>query len=144
MASSLPPSNRPITRRGFLKAGLGGAAALALYSGEIERHWIEVTQRDFYLRDLPAAFDGMRIVQLSDIHMDNYTEPFFLHHVVDRINRIKPDAVFLTGDFVTATIGWKQDLRPGPKEFARGAAWQCAGILKTLECKALYAVLGNH
>ncbi len=28
--------------------------------------------------------------------------------------------------------------------FARGAAWQCADILTTLDCKALYAVLGNH
>ncbi len=42
----------------------------------------------------------MRIAQISDIHMDDFTEPFFLRHVVDRINRIKPDAVFLTGDFV--------------------------------------------
>ena len=144
MASSLPPSNKSISRRRFLMAGLSGAAGLALYSGEVERHWIEVTQRDFYLRNLPAAFDGMRIVQLSDIHMDNYTEPFFLHQVVDRVNRIKPDAVFLTGDFVTATIGWKHDLRPEVRAFARGAAWHCAGVLKELECKALYAVLGNH
>ena len=144
MASPLPPSNRPITRRSFLKAGLAGAAGLALYSGEIERHWLEVTQRDFFLRTLPSAFDGMRIVQISDIHMDNYTEPFFLHHVVDRVNRIKPDAVFLTGDFVTATIVLKRSLRPAVRAFARGAAWHCAGILKELECKSLYAVLGNH
>ena len=30
------------------------AAGLALYSGEIERHWIEVTERDFFLRGLPC------------------------------------------------------------------------------------------
>ena len=117
---------------------------MALYSGEVERHWIEVAQRDFYLRNLPAAFSGMRIVQLSDIHMDYYTEPFFLRHVVDRVNSIKPDAVFLTGDFVTAKGAWKHDPDGASRESARGAAWQCAGILKTLECKALYAVLGNH
>jgi hypothetical protein len=39
---------------------LYGAAGLALYSGEIERHWVEVTERDFFLRGLPAVFDGMR------------------------------------------------------------------------------------
>ena len=144
MASSLSPSNRPISRRRFLKASLISAAGLALYSGEIERHWLDVTERDFFLRNLPSAFDGMRIVQISDIHMDNYTEPFFLHRVVDRVNRIKPDAVFLTGDFVTATFGWKPNLKPSARAFARGAAWQCAGILKKLECKALFAVLGNH
>jgi hypothetical protein len=144
MASSLPPSKRPISRRRFLEVGLGSAAALALYSGEIERHWIEVTRRDFYLRDLPASFDGMRIVQLSDIHMDDYTEPFFLRRVLDRVNTIKPDAIFLTGDFVTSKLELKRDPKAAWREFALGAAWQCAGILKRLECKALYAVLGNH
>jgi predicted MPP superfamily phosphohydrolase len=86
----------------------------------------------------------MRIVQLSDIHMDDYTEPFFLRHVIDRVNSIKPDVVFLTGDFVTAKLGWQNDPKIAWREFARGAAWQCAGLLKRLECKALYAVLGNH
>ncbi len=136
MVPSFPGTTRPLSRRGFFKAGLCGAAGLALYAGEIERHWIEVTEHEVHLRGLPADFDGMRIAQLSDIHMDDYTEPFFLRHVVDRLNRIKPDAVFMTGDFVTSGI-WS-------KRFSRDAAWQCAGILSGLECKALYAALGNH
>jgi hypothetical protein len=144
MGLPLSPSIRPISRRRFLKAALCGAAGLALYSGEIERHWIEVTQRDFFLRGLPAAFVGMRIVQLSDIHMDDFTEPFFLRHVVDRVNRIKPDAVFLTGDFVTSTLASTPGIKLGSIKFARATAWQCANILTGLECKALYAVLGNH
>ena len=138
------PSIRPFSRRRFLKAGLFGVAGLALYSGEIERHWIEVTQRDFFLRGLPSAFDGMRIVQISDIHLDDFTEPFFLRDVIGHINRIKPDVVVLTGDFATS----EQDSRLGRKvastKFARGAAWQCANILTGLECKSTYAVLGNH
>jgi predicted MPP superfamily phosphohydrolase len=144
MRISLPFSTPPITRRNFLKTGLYGAAGLALYSGEIARHWIEVTQRDFYLRGLPSAMSGMRIAQISDIHLDAFTEPFFLRHVVDRINAIRPDAVFLTGDFVTATLGAELGAELGTHKFARGAAWQCANILTGLECKALYAVLGNH
>jgi predicted MPP superfamily phosphohydrolase len=145
MALSLPPTIRQhsLSRRGFLKASLGGAAGLALYSGEIARHWIEVTRRDFFLRDLPDAFDGMRIAQISDIHLDAFTEPFFLRHAIDRINRIKPDAVVLTGDFVTATLNTKFGRKLGALRFALGSAWQCANILSTLECKA-YAVLGNH
>src|SRR5271170_8070435 len=47
---------RPVTRRRFFKAGLCGAAALALYSSEIERHWTEVTHLDIALRGLPQAF----------------------------------------------------------------------------------------
>jgi predicted MPP superfamily phosphohydrolase len=140
MELSLPPSTRLFSRRRFLAAGLCGLGGLALYSGEIERHWIGVTRRDVYLRGLPAEFNGMRIAQISDIHMDDFTEPFFLRHVIDSINQIKPDAVFLTGDFVTARL----TMDPGSKKFARGAAWQCANILTGLECKAIYASLGNH
>ncbi len=144
MPSTLLPSKWSLTRRRFLKAGLGGAAGLALYSAEIERHWIEVAQRDFFLHRLPAAFDGMRIVQLSDIHLDDLTEPYFLRQVIGRVNRIKPDAVCITGDFVTASLNWKHGVSLASTKFARGAAWQCANILTGLECKARYAVLGNH
>ncbi len=129
-------SRQRLSRRGLLKAGILGAAGLALYSGEIERHWIEVTQAEVHLRGLPAVFDGVRIVQLSDIHMEEYTESFFLRDVVDKVNRMKPDAVLLTGDFVS-------DM-PRSKNFSAGAAWQCANILSGLECRQLYAALGNH
>lgn len=125
-----------MSRRRFIKAGLLGGAGLALYSGELERHWIEVTQIDILLHRLPAAFDGWRIAQISDIHMDEYSEPFFLRHAIEKINRMEPDAVFLTGDYVS----------DGPlgNSFARGAAWRCARILRELRCGKVYAILGNH
>ncbi len=113
-----------------------GAAGLALYSGEIARHWIEITRRNIVLRGLPAAFDGMRIAQLSDIHLDEFTEPFFLRQAVRGINGLNPDVVFLTGDYVTHGLA--------PRKFAQGAAWQCASILQGLKCRRIYAVLGNH
>ena len=144
MTLPLSPSNRPITRRRFLKRTIYGAAGLAVYSGMIERHFIEVTERDFFLPNLPSAFNGMRIAQLSDIHMDDYTEPSFLQHAVHRINSLKPDAIFLTGDFVSANDSWKSNPESVRRKFAIGAAWQCANILTALECKARYAVLGNH
>jgi predicted MPP superfamily phosphohydrolase len=125
-----------VSRRRFLKAGLCSAAVLAFYSGVIERHWIEITQRDIFLSRLPGVFNGFRIVQLSDIHMDEYTEPTFLRQVIDKVNRIEPDAVFLTGDYVTSGLG--------SRGFAHRAAWQCASILSELKCKQRFAVLGNH
>jgi uncharacterized protein len=129
-------ASQKISRRGVLKAGIVGAAGLALYSGELERHWIDVTEISAVLQGLPETFDGARIIQLSDIHMDEYTEPFFLHEVVERVNRIAPDAVFLTGDFVSEG--------PRSAHFAQGAAWQCANILNGLKCSQRYAILGNH
>lgn len=125
-----------ISRRRFLKAGFCGAAGLALYAGEIERHWIDVAQQEVRLRGLPAAFDGLRVAQLSDIHLDEFTEPLFLRHAIERINSLNPDLVLLTGDYVTNGLGSQQ--------FARGAAWQCAEILRALTCRRIYGVLGNH
>jgi uncharacterized protein len=136
MAFISPPLQKRITRRHLLTSGLAGAAGLALYSGEIERHWLEVTELEIKLNNLPAAFDGMRIAQLSDIHLDEFTEPFFLRHVVKKINQIHPDMVLLTGDFVTDGMRGRS--------LAVQAAWQCASILKGLECRQLYAALGNH
>ncbi len=125
-----------ITRRRFLKAGMYGTAGWALYSGEIARHWLEVTRRNIVLRGLPEAFEGIRIAQLSDIHLDEFTEPFFLRDAVRCINGLNPDLVFLTGDYVTHGLA--------PRKFAQGAAWQCADILQGLKCRRIYAVLGNH
>ncbi len=125
-----------ISRRRFLAMGLSSCAGLALYSGEIERHWIEVTSREIRLRSLPATHEGMKIVQLSDIHLDEFTEPFLLRNAVDQVNRIAPDVVLLTGDFVTYDLT--------PRKFSLKSAWQCAEILNQLKCPQRYAVLGNH
>ena len=125
-----------ITRRRFLTTSGCIAAGAAIYSSEIERHWIDITHRDVFLAGLPAAFDGFQIAQLSDIHFDEFTEPFFLRDVVNRVNAMKPDAVLITGDFVT--------LSPVSKRIFKDAAEHCATILKELECPQRYAVLGNH
>ena len=130
------PSQQRITRRRFLVAGACAGAGLALYAGEIERHWIEITNHDVFLRGLSRTFDGFRVAQLSDIHLDEFTEPFFLHDAIDRINRLNADAVFLTGDFVTRS--------PVSRRVFKGAAEQCAGILNQLQCAQRYASLGNH
>lgn len=127
---------RTVTRRSLLKAGIVGAAGLALYSGELERHWIDLTETTVALRGLPEAFDGARIVQLSDIHMDEFTEPFFVREVVRRVNSLAPDVVLLTGDFVS--------YGPRSRHFGIGAAWQCANLLNEIECRHRYAILGNH
>jgi predicted MPP superfamily phosphohydrolase len=125
-----------ISRRRFFKASIWAVGGLALYSGEISRHWLEVVRRDISLAGLPAVMEGMRVAQLSDIHIDEFTEPFFLRDVVDQVNRLQPDIVLLTGDFVTHGLS--------TQDFAVGAAWQCANILSGLNCREVYGILGNH
>jgi uncharacterized protein len=129
-------SKAPISRRRFLFGGTCAGVGLALYGGEGERHWIEITNRDVFLPGLSPAFDGFRIAQLSDIHLDEYTEPFLLNDAIHHINSMNPDAVFITGDFVTYGIL--------PAKLAIGSAWQCANLLSQLECPHRYAVVGNH
>ncbi len=130
------PARQLITRRRFLTAGACFVAGAAIYSGEIERHWIEISRRDVTIPGLHAAFDGFRIAQLSDIHLDEFTEPYFLRDAVGRINSMNPDAVFLTGDFVTKS--------PITRKLFKDAEWQCAELLNDLQCQRRYACLGNH
>jgi predicted MPP superfamily phosphohydrolase len=125
-----------ITRRNFLISSGALAAGMTLYAGEIARHELDIVHRTVLLPNLPTPFYGYRIAQISDIHLDEFTEPFFLEHVVHKINALSPDLVLLTGDFITR----------GSLTFiaATHAANRCAEILSTLTAPLRYAVLGNH
>ncbi len=99
-----------LSRRNFLLGSAAAAGGLALYSGEIARHEISIVARDVALARLPGAFHGYRIAQISDIHFDEYTEPSFVRRVVAEVNRLAPDLVLLTGDYISNT--------PRGREFA--------------------------
>jgi predicted MPP superfamily phosphohydrolase len=136
MSGFTPPQPARFTRRNFLIATGTTAAGLALYAGEIARHEIDIVHRPIAIANLPTAFHGYRIVQLSDIHLDEYTEPFFLERIVRQVNTLAPDLVLLTGDFITH----------GSLTFIAGshALNRCAEILTTLTAPLRYAALGNH
>ncbi|MCK0133233.1 metallophosphoesterase [Arenibacter sp. S6351L] len=80
---------------------------------------------------LPQNFNGLRIVQISDLHLGSFN---YRYHILDRaiktINSLKPDFIFFTGDLVN------------------NYAWELNGwekILKELTAKkGKYSVLGNH
>jgi hypothetical protein len=131
-----PPQPSRFTRRNFLIGTGVTAAGLALYSGEIARHEIDIVQRPITINNLPPSFHSYRIVQLSDIHLDEYTEPYFLERIVKQVNVLAPDLVLLTGDFITH----------GSLTFIAGshALHRCAEILTTLTAPLRYAILGNH
>ncbi len=130
--------NRPlrITRRGFLYGAGTTAAALALYSGEIARHEIDIVHQPVSLHNLPEPFHGFRIAQISDIHLDEWTEPGFLERVIRHINALNPDMVALTGDFISQG--------PLPRRFSERSAYRCGELLRSLTCPLRYAILGNH
>src|SRR5215469_16379134 len=129
-------SARTITRRSFLIGASAAGVSLAAYGGTHSRHEIEVTHRTLKLRNLPDAFVGFRFVQLFDIHLEEYTEAWFLQRAVDIINQLNPELVLLTGDFVSRG--------PGSDRFAWHAAGLAAEVLEGLKAPQRYACLGNH
>ena len=130
------PEPRGLTRRSFLVGSGALVAGLGLYSSLIARHEISVLSQHIQIQRLPTAFIGYRIVQLSDFHLEEFTEPFFLERIVEQVNRLEADMVLLTGDFITR--GSLNFL------FEHYAAMRCAEILATIHCPQKFAVLGNH
>jgi uncharacterized protein len=133
---SSPSLVSPVTRRSFLAAAAAAGLGLATYSATHARHEFEITQLTLPIRNLPDAFEGFRIAQLSDIHLEEFTEAFFLERMVDQINLLNPDIVLITGDYVsrgplTLPTSWR-------------AAGVCAEILSTLKAPQRFGILGNH
>ena len=89
-----------------------------------------VTAQRIWLSDLPEGFRGFRILQLSDIHHSLFVPLDQVAAVVELSNKLKPDLVALTGDFVT---------------YSRSSIEPVAEILGGLRARAgVVAVLGNH
>jgi predicted MPP superfamily phosphohydrolase len=131
-------ANRLFSRREWLqrvsRAALGAGGTLgagsAVYGMGIEPLRLSVERWTIGLGRLPAAFDGFRIVQLSDLHLQPWTQGAEIAQAVETANRLRPDAIFLTGDFVT------QDARP---------ADELRSLLRELRAPAgVFACLGNH
>jgi predicted MPP superfamily phosphohydrolase len=91
---------------------------------------IGVTDQRIWLNGLPEAFAGLRLLQLSDIHHSLFFPLDRVAAVVELANRLKPDLVALTGDFVT---------------YSRRSIEPVAEMLGKLQARlGVVAVLGNH
>lgn len=127
---------RKISRRRFLLGAAAAATTLGVYAGTHARHELDVTYNVLPIYNLPDAFVNFRIVQISDIHLDEYTENWFLEKIVQQTNELNPDLVLLTGDLVSR----------GP--LGLRVSWDAAGrgaeILSGLKAPQRFAILGNH
>jgi uncharacterized protein len=134
-----------VSRRKFLitvAAGLSSATTLALAEDTVirEPNHPELITIDMPLARLPAAFDGFTIVQLSDFHYDEVFSVVPIRRAIEIVNRLHPDLIVLTEDFVTVPILALHDDRRWAK-----AAEPCAKLLSELRSRlGSLAVLGNH
>lgn len=95
-----------ISRKGFLRAGrnlLIGGAASALGLGayvDFERKWFKTQGVEMRFPNLPASFEGLRLVHLSDLHVGGWLSVDRWAEVVDIVNMQDPDVIAITGDFI--------------------------------------------
>ena len=65
------------------------------------RHLV-VRQQTITVPDLPKEFDGFRIVQVSDLHLEMFEgQEAFIRSLVDSVNAARPDLIVFTGDLVS-------------------------------------------
>ena len=123
------------SRRKFVsQIGLGLAAIpfLSLLYGETigKYNYKVITQRIFF-PDLPDAFDGFTITQISDVHSGSFDNPEKINYAIDLVNEQNSDMILFTGDIVNTHA---KEMHPWIDTFK-----------KIREHKyGKYSVLGNH
>lgn len=92
---------------------------------------LQVRHAEFSSPDLPQAFNGYRIVQLSDMHLTSFrSRPEMVEKIVERVMEQHPDMIVFTGDLVSSHV----DELNGFEE-----------ILSRMHApNGVYSVMGNH
>lgn len=107
-------------------------ASVSLYGFTSGFYRIRVRHVTFVSADLPASFDGYRIVQFSDAHVGTYSgsRAYMLKALADSINSQQADMIAFTGDL--------QNMQPGE-------IYPHKAILSSLKAKdGVFSILGNH
>lgn len=125
-----------VSRRDFLKfvaaeTAVGSVAVAALgYIGRIEPRWLQVEEIEVPITGLPSRLDGLRIVQLSDLHLSSVVPLEHIQRSVAIAQDLAGDLIAVTGDYVSNK---GDDVRA------------CAGALSGLRAPlGVYAILGNR
>jgi len=116
-----------------MAAGVALLGAVGLvYAREIEPRWIQVKPVEVTLPRLAPEFDGYRIVQIGDLHLDDWPNPAWLTRIVKLVNEQRPDLVAVMGDFASYSA-------------RRLDTERLVGALRELRAPdGVVAVLGNH
>ncbi|MNR99292.1 putative metallophosphoesterase [compost metagenome] len=123
------------SRRKFIsQIGMGLAAVpfLSLIYGIFEgRYNYKVIKQRIFFPDLPDAFDGFRITQISDVHSGSFDNPDKINYAIDLVNEQDSDIILFTGDIVNTHA---KEMLPWIDAFNR---------IKKHEY-GKFSVLGNH
>ena len=102
-----------------------------LYGYWFGRKQLRVTETTYTSPKVPSAFNGYKIVHISDLHLSSFSDsPAFLQRIIDTIYAQQPDLICFTGDFVG---------------FGVEEAIPFTQTLRQLHAKdGIMSVLGNH
>ncbi len=101
VAGGFSPSRRTFFQYAAVFAG-GFPFLAATYGFAAGRLRFTIERVDVPVANLPPELDGLRIAQLSDIHIGDYMPPLEIARAVDMANDLHPDISFVTGDFVSS------------------------------------------
>jgi predicted MPP superfamily phosphohydrolase len=133
--SKIPDQNQFLPQRRKLISQIAvGLAAIPftslLYGMFRGKYNFKVLTYELEYDDLPEAFEGFKITQISDIHSGSFDNPKKVQYGVDLVNAQGSDVVFFTGDLVNNKA---EEILPWIETF------------KKINAKyGVYSVLGNH
>lgn len=124
----------PSRRKFVSQLGLGLAAVPFLsliYGVTIGKYNYKVIKQRIFFPDLPDAFDGFTITQISDVHSGSFDNPDKINYAIDLVNEQNSDMILFTGDIVNTHA---KEMHPWIDTFNR---------IKGHEY-GKFSVLGNH
>ena len=114
--------------RGVFAAFAICAAALSAWGIYEGVRTPDVNRIEIEYDDLPPAFDGYRIVHLSDLHCSTSARRPRFERIVERVNALDADLIAITGDFVDGLVCERiGDMEPLARLRARDGVWGCVG-----------------
>ena len=124
-----------MNRRTFVRCtfAVGGAGIFTgLYTWQIEPFWLEFVKTKMPIKNLPSALEGKTLMQISDMHIGNRFDYKFISDSFNEAQKLNPDFVVYTGDFVN----WESRLQLDQLDEVFNSAVK--GKIGTI------GVLGNH
>ncbi len=129
-----------LTRRKFIKRGILASIGLVL----LDSLWFEKYVIDWNYFDISKSEnDKIKIIQISDLHFDQLK--YFHKSIAKKINSIKPDLIFITGDSVDSTEKIKpldeflELIDNSIKKYAITGNWEYWGNVNLNELKSIYS-----
>jgi len=115
-----------------LALGLAAVPFLSIIYGILEgKYNFKVIKQTIFFPDLPDAFDGFKITQISDVHSGSFDNPEKINYAIDLINQQESDMILFTGDIVNTHA---KEMHPWLETFNRIKDYKYGK----------FSILGNH